>query len=316
MTTYLITHPACLEHETGPRHPESPARLETVLRCLDDPRFASLVRRESSFASDAALLQAHSQAHLDAIATAINTGSAVDGDTAVSVGSLAAARHAAGAVLDAVDAVYAGAADNAFCAVRPPGHHAESARAMGFCLYNSIIAGAFHAVVKHRASRVAIMDFDVHHGNGSEQILLERGGDHAAAFMYLSTHESPLYPGTGQHSQRSGRVDIVNAPLPNSSDSATFRRVMGERILVALEAFEPDFLLISAGFDAHHRDPLASIQLDEDDYRWATEVLADCAATHADGRLVSVLEGGYNLTALGASAVAHVEMLMHYPRAA
>jgi acetoin utilization deacetylase AcuC-like enzyme len=229
---------------------------------------------------------------------------AIDADTVMSPASGRAALRAAGAVAAAVDAVVAGEADNAFCAVRPPGHHAEPGRAMGFCLFNNIAVGALRAREVHGLARVAAIDFDVHHGNGTQA----RFADDPTLF-YASTHQSPLYPGTGAASE-TGVGNIVNAPLPPLAGSQQFRTAMSRKILPALDAFRPEMVLISAGFDAHRHDPLAQLLLEEADYTWATEQLLDIARRHAAGRVVATLEGGYDLPSLAASAAAHVRALM------
>jgi acetoin utilization deacetylase AcuC-like enzyme len=228
----------------------------------------------------------------------------LDGDTSLSPGSGEAALRAAGAVAAAVDAVAAGESANAFCAVRPPGHHAEPATAMGFCLFNNVAVGAHQARSAHGLRRIAVMDFDVHHGNGT-QAMFERDPE----LFYASTHQMPLYPGTGSVGE-TGCGNICNAPLPPNAGSAEFRAAMSRRVLPALVAFAPDMLLISAGFDAHRADPLANLRLEEADYAWATDELLDLAARHCGGRVVSTLEGGYDLDALAASAAAHVGRLM------
>ncbi|MGH6989511.1 MAG: histone deacetylase family protein, partial [Stellaceae bacterium] len=228
---------------------------------------------------------------------------AIDADTIVSPNSGEAALRAAGAVVAAVDGVMAGEFDNAFCAVRPPGHHAEPNRAMGFCLFNNIAIGAARARYHHGCDRVAVVDFDVHHGNGTAAAFARDGH-----FFYASTHQSPLYPGTGLASEQ-GVGNIVNVPLPPQSDGQAFRAAFEERILPALDTFRPEFLLISAGFDGHRDDPLAALMLDEADFAWATGELLDAARRHAGGRVVSSLEGGYNLAALATSAAAHVARL-------
>ena len=228
----------------------------------------------------------------------------IDADTILSPASGEAALRAVGAVVAAVDAVVAGVADNAFCAVRPPGHHAEPERAMGFCLFNNVAVGALRARAAHGLDRVAVVDFDVHHGNGTQAAFETDDG-----LFYASTHQSPLYPGTGSVSE-TGIGNIVNVPLRPMSGSSQFRSGVTQRILPALDAFRPELILISAGFDAHRRDPLAQLLLDEGDYTWITEQLIELAYRHARGRLVSALEGGYDLPALGASAAAHVRVLM------
>ncbi|MCW5746118.1 MAG: histone deacetylase family protein [Alphaproteobacteria bacterium] len=306
MATLLYTHPACLAHDTGPGHPERPARLQAILGALQDPEFAALQRREAPLASTEDLLLAHPARHVEATLAAIPADglSMLDGDTLVSPGSREAALRAAGAVVAAVDAVVGGAADNAFCAVRPPGHHAEPDRAMGFCLFNNVVIGARRAQRAHGLSRVAIIDFDVHHGNGTEsQAMADK------SLFYGSTHQSPLYPGTGMDNDPR-HPNVVNAPLPPQAGSDEFRAAMSERILPALRAFEPALVIISAGFDAHTDDPLAELRLTEDDYAWATEALLAVARDCAAGRLVSALEGGYNLKALARSTAAHVRALM------
>jgi acetoin utilization deacetylase AcuC-like enzyme len=306
MATLLFTHPACLEHDPGAHHPESPARLRAVLAALKAPEFGALARREAPAAEIADIARVHPRDFVEAMLAAVpETGYAgVDADTILSPGSGKAALRAAGAVVAAVDAVVAGEASNAFCAVRPPGHHAEPDRSMGFCLFNNVAIGAARARAVHGLARVAVVDFDVHHGNGT-QAAFERD----ASLFYASTHQSPLYPGTGARSER-GVGNIVNVPLPPMAGSAEFRRGVEASILPALDVFAPDLVMASAGFDAHRRDPLAQLMLVEDDYAWVTERLLECAGRHAGGRLVSTLEGGYDLAALGASAAAHVRCLM------
>lgn len=307
MTTALFTHPACLAHDTSQRHPESPARLTAVLRALSGDSFATLDRREAPRASRDELALIHPPAFIEAVMRAIPAEghSALDPDTIVSPGSGEAALRAAGAVVAAVDAVMGGEAANAFCAVRPPGHHAEPARAMGFCLFNNVAIGAAHAR-RRGCARVAVVDFDVHHGNGT-QAAFESDGD----FFYASTHQGNFYPGTG-YSDETGVGNIVNVPLPAGAGSIPFRAAYDGTIFPALATFRPEFLLISAGFDAHRADPLAQLMVEESDFAWVTERLLDIAADHAGGRVVSTLEGGYDLSALAASAAAHVGVLMQH----
>jgi acetoin utilization deacetylase AcuC-like enzyme len=307
MTTQLITHPACLDHDPGTYHPENPRRLQAVLAGLADTRFAGLERVAAPRASDDALCLVHPRAHVEAMLGAIPPMGRhqIDGDTIVSPGSEDAALRAAGAAIAGVDAVCEGRARNAFAAVRPPGHHAEAAQAMGFCIFNNVAVAALHARVRHGLRRVAVIDFDVHHGNGTQH-MFEADRD----LFYASSHEWPLYPGTGAAAERGSFGNIVNAPLPGGSDGVAFRKAFEGRILPALDAFAPELVLISAGFDAHEADPLASLRLDETDFAWVTRALMDVAARHAGGRVVSVLEGGYDLDALAASAAAHVEALM------
>lgn len=306
MTTLLYTHEACFQHDTGRHHPERAARLEAVLDALAGDAFAALDRRSAPRAELAQIARVHPMSYVERVLAAVPVKGIVhlDGDTAVSPGSGEAALRAAGAVCAAVDAVVGGEARNAFCAVRPPGHHAEPATAMGFCLFNNVAIGAEQARVVHSLKRVAVVDFDVHHGNGT-QAMFEADPD----LFYASTHQSPLYPGTGEVYER-GVGNIVNAPLPAMAGSAEFRAVMCGSVLPALERFAPDLLIISAGFDAHRDDPLASLNFTEEDYAWATTELMRIADASCGGRVVSALEGGYDLRALGASAAAHVTALM------
>ena len=306
MTTFLYTHPACLEHDPGRHHPESPARLRAVLAALDDPEFARLERREAPEAALDDLLRVHPRRHVERILGAVPKSGhvGIDADTILSPASGAAALRAAGAVVAAVDAVVSKEADNAFCAVRPPGHHAEPQKAMGFCLFNNAAIGALRAREVHGLARVAVVDFDVHHGNGT-QAAFETDG----SLFYASTHQYPLYPGTGAASE-TGVGNIVNVPLRPMSGSSQFRLGMTQRILPALDTFRPDLILVSAGFDAHKNDPLAQLLLDEDDYTWITEKLLEIAYRHANGRFIATLEGGYDLAALGASVAAHIRVLM------
>jgi acetoin utilization deacetylase AcuC-like enzyme len=306
MTTLLYTHASCLEHDPGAYHPETPARLRAVLDALAGPEFAALRRREAPEAALDDLLRVHPRPFVERLLAAVPKEGhvGVDADTVMSPQSGTAALHAAGAVAASVDAVVAGEADNAFCAVRPPGHHAEPNRAMGFCLFNNVAVGALRAREVHNLARVAVIDFDVHHGNGTQA----RFWDDASLF-YGSTHQSPLYPGTGSVGE-TGVGNIVNVPLPPMSGSPQFRQGMERVMLPALDAFAPELVMISAGFDAHKSDPLAQLMLDEADYTWVTERLVEIARRHASGRVVSTLEGGYDLSALGASAAAHVRVLM------
>jgi acetoin utilization deacetylase AcuC-like enzyme len=307
LSTLLFSHAACLDHDPGHGHPERPQRLTAVLKALEAPEFAALERRDAPMADPGLLTLGHPAHFVDRILGIIPPmGRAmIDGDTIVSPGSREAALRAAGAVFSAVDAVAAGEAKNAFCAVRPPGHHAEPDQAMGFCLFNNVAVAGLHARANHGLRRVAVIDFDVHHGNGT-QAMYERDPD----LFYASTHQWPLYPGTGSERERGIDGNVVNAPLPAGAGSAEFRRAFERKILPALDAFAPDILLISAGFDAHTDDPLASLNLVEADYEWSTAEMCKIAAKHARGRVVSALEGGYDLHALGVSAAAHVRALM------
>jgi len=307
MTTMLLTHPACLAHDPGRMHPEHPGRLQAVLLALEAEEFAPLVREEAPRAERAHILAAHPEAHIDLVEEVEPERgyAAIDSDTVLSRGSVEAAYRGAGAVVAAVDAVMAGRVKNAFCATRPPGHHAEPCRAMGFCLFNNVAVGAYHALNAHGLGRVAVMDFDVHHGNGTQAIFWDEG-----RVMYASTHQSPLYPGTGMPHERGTRGTIVNATLAPGTGGAEFRAAMTDRILPELDRFAPEFLFISAGFDAHERDPLAGLEWTDADYAWASAQLLDLAERTAGGRVVSVLEGGYDLEALAGGATQHVRALM------
>ncbi|WP_295364637.1 histone deacetylase family protein [Arenimonas sp.] len=300
----LYTHTACLEHDPGPGHPECPARLEAVLHAVR-AAFPALDWRQAPEAPRDALLRVHTRALVESVLdTKVEGQHRLDEDTLLSPGSAAAALRAAGAGIAAVDAVMAGEARQAFCAVRPPGHHATGGTAMGFCLFNSAAVAAAHAVHAHGLHRVAIADFDVHHGNGSQAIF---AGD--PRVMYLSSHQAPLYPYTGDPAER-GVGNLANATLAPGAGGAAFRAAWGERLLPELEAFRPQLLLVSAGFDGHRLDPLADLALEAEDYRWLGRELAALAGRHAEGRLVSMLEGGYSLAALRACSVAHLQGLL------
>ncbi len=304
--TRLYTHEVFLAHDTGPHHPERPDRLRAVLKGLAVPAFDGLERHVAPAATRAQIERVHPPAQVEGVLSIIpDSGLApIDGDTVVSQKSGDAAFHAAGALCAAVDAVAGGAAKNAFCAVRPPGHHAEPSRAMGFCLFNSVAIGAMQARAVHGLERVAVVDFDVHHGNGTQAFAWDDRN-----FFYASTHQMPLYPGSGRAAEK-GVGNIVNAPLQPGADGIAFRAVMSETVLPALRRFAPDIVLISAGFDGHARDPLANLNLVEDDFAWVTRELMAVAEESAEGRVVSCLEGGYDLEALAASASAHVAALM------
>jgi len=306
MTTLLVTHPDCADHNPGYGHPESPARLSAVLAALEEPQFAGLARREAPLGNEADITRVHGSSFAASVMARVpkNGQAALDADTILSPGSGKAALRAVGAVTSAVDAVMRGETQNAFCAIRPPGHHAEPDQAMGFCLFNSIAIAARHAQAVHGIGRVAIVDFDVHHGNGTQAV-----AEQDPTLFFASSHQYPLYPGTGSASE-TGLGNIVNVPLRSGTEGGCFRRAFEARILPALDAFAPELLLVSAGFDAHRADPLAGLELEEEDFGWVTARLAEAAGRHAQGRLISVLEGGYDLKALAGCAAAHVSALM------
>ena len=305
MTTAWLSHPSCLLHDMGDHHPESPDRLTAIEdRVARDAGLSAVLRREiAPEATREQLERAHDPRLVDAIERASPaTGlRQIDPDTAMNPHTLQAIRHAAGAVVRATDLVARGEVDNAFCAVRPPGHHAEHARAMGFCIFNNVAVGALHALAVHGFDRVAVIDFDVHHGNGTEDIFRDD-----PRVMMVSTFQHPLYPYSGVDG-RSERM--VNVPLPSQSDGRAFRAAIEHEWIPALERFRPDMLFISAGFDAHRDDPLASLALVDSDYDWVTGRLMQAADALCAGRIVSVLEGGYSLPALSRSVVAHVRRL-------
>ena len=307
MTTAFYRHTACLRHEPGPGHPESPARLESIYAALAVPDFRALMTRDAPLADPKQIELVHDGGYVAKILAAVPVEGyrALDPDTYLSPGSGEAARRAVGGACAAVDAVLAGDVKNAFCALRPPGHHAEYARAMGFCLFNNVAIAARHAQRKHGLQRVAVVDFDVHHGNGSQDIFWAD-----KSVMYCSTHEMPLYPGTGAIGERGEYDTIVNAPLRAGDGGDAFREAFEVAILPRLRAFKPEILIISAGFDAHTRDPLANLNLVEADFTWVTKKLMDIADDSAQGRIVSMLEGGYDLQGLARSAAAHVTALM------
>ncbi len=302
----ILTHPACLEHDPGPGHPECAERLATVLRALAEPCFSDLPRIEAPRATHAQLARVHSPsliAHVQASSPAAGRVR-LDADTAMSPASLEAALRAAGAAVAAVDAVMLGRAQRAFCAVRPPGHHATRTTAMGFCLFNSIAVAAAQALAEHGLDRVVIVDFDVHHGNGTQDVFWSE-----PRVSYVSTHQAPLYPGTGSAAERGCNGNVLNVPLPSGAGSRPFRAAYTDVILPAIERLQPELILISAGFDAHHLDPLANLNVDTADYGWLTGELVALADRHARGRIVSMLEGGYSLTALREATAAHCRAL-------
>lgn len=304
MTTLIVHHDDCLRHDTGAKHPESPQRLEAVLGAIGD--LDGLEFLPAPRAEHAALTRVHPPAYLERVARAIPSegrSTLDEHDNVISPGSLDAALRGAGAICFAIDQVMAGLGSNAFCATRPPGHHAESALAMGFCLFNNIAIGARHAQQAHALQRIAILDFDVHHGNGTQAIF-----EQDPSVLFISSHQVPLYPGSGMPDE-TGRGNILNLPLRPATGSPEFRDAWTNIAFPAVRAFDPDLILVSAGFDAHHKDPLAQIELDTEDYGWITREIAALAEEACAGRLVSILEGGYHLEALAASARAHVKAL-------
>ncbi|HEY8382897.1 MAG TPA: histone deacetylase family protein [Microvirga sp.] len=307
MSTLFVCHPAALDHQTPLGHPERADRIRAIERILEQERFAGLVREQAPMADEAAIARAHPEVYIATIRDASPREGVmrIDADTVMSPGTYEAALRGAGGAVMAVDEVMAGQVANAFVAMRPPGHHAERTRAMGFCFFNNAAVAARHAQAKHGAERVAIMDWDVHHGNGTQDIFWRDG-----SVMYASTHEMPLYPGTGALSERGEFDTIVNAPLSAGDGSEAFREAFETVILPRIDGFRPDLLIISAGFDAHWRDPLASLSLTEADFAWATGKLMDLAGRHCAGRVVSLLEGGYDLEGLAKSTAAHVDALM------
>jgi acetoin utilization deacetylase AcuC-like enzyme len=307
MTTLLLSHDSGLRHATPAGHPERPDRLRAINAALEEEAFADLAREPAPEGEFEAITRVHPMAYVEALRAAVpEQGLArVDADTALSSTSWEPILRAVGGAVLAVDEVMTGHADNAFVAMRPPGHHAETATPMGFCFFNNAAIAARHAQKHYGAERVAIVDFDVHHGNGSQEIFWSD-----ASVLYCSTHEMPLYPGTGARSERGEHNNIVNAPLAAGNGGAEFREAVESAILPRLDSFRPDLIVVSAGFDAHMRDPLANLNLSEDDYAWVTRKLLDVADKHAQGRLVSVLEGGYDLQGLSRSVAAHVRALM------
>jgi acetoin utilization deacetylase AcuC-like enzyme len=299
----VFTHSACFGHDTGPDHPECPERLGEVIDSLRSI-FDQSHWREAPRASRGQLLRVHDARLLDAVLeTRPEVRIMLDPDTVLSPASAEAALRAAGAGVAAVDAVLRDETPSAFCAVRPPGHHATASTAMGFCLFNSIAVAARHALDGHGLSRVAIADFDVHHGNGTQAIF-----EADPRVLYLSSHQWPLYPDSGRADEH-GMGNIFNVTLPPGAGGPAFRAAWRQTLLPALDAFRPQLVLVSAGFDAHWRDPLAQLRLGDQDYAWITRQLATLAARHAQGRIVSMLEGGYDLQALRESSLAHARAL-------
>ncbi|MEL6206019.1 MAG: histone deacetylase family protein [Pseudomonadota bacterium] len=309
MATALYSHDECKGHVTPDGHPERAARLEAIEAALSVEAFAPLDRREAPLADRADLLRCHPESYVDEIDALIPAAGsrALDADTHVSPGSWNAALRAAGAACAAVDAVIAGEIGNAFCAVRPPGHHAETETPMGFCLFGNVAIAAKRALDHHGLTRVAVLDFDVHHGNGTQDLLWNE-----ARALFVSSHQMPLWPGTGGPHETGAHDNVMNVPLPPGTGGAGFRRAWEGQVFPVLGEFAPELIFVSAGFDAHADDPLAQLALVEDDFVWVTERICAQAAQSAGGRVVSVLEGGYDLGALGRSVAAHVEVLMRW----
>ncbi len=309
MTTHLYEHKIFLEHNTPAGHPERADRLRSLAIALEHPNFEKLVRVEAPQANEDAVILAHPDSHLISVMREIpeeeDSIRQIEADTYVSSKSLQAALTGIGGAMAAVDDVFLGRADNAFVASRPPGHHAEKTKAMGFCLFNNVAIAARHAQKTYGVERVAIVDWDVHHGNGTQDIFWDD-----PSVLFCSTHQMPLYPWTGELSETGAHKNIVNAPLETNSAGEHFREAFSSRVLPALHEFRPDFILISAGFDAHHRDPLAQINLVGDDFDWATGRLMEIAGKYAGNRVVSLLEGGYDLEGLAESAGLHICRLM------
>ncbi|KQI70004.1 acetoin utilization protein [Loktanella sp. 3ANDIMAR09] len=303
MKTALITHPDCLDHVTPPGHPEQVARMDAVAQALQD---MDLNRVTAPMAAEDDVLRVHPHAHIAALRHAAPATGwvSLDADTHMSPGTLSAVWRGVGGAVRAVDMVLGGLAQNAFVAMRPPGHHAEKTTPMGFCFFGNVAIAAKHALDHHGLGRVAIVDFDVHHGNGTQDLV-----EDDPRILFCSTHQSPLYPGTGRADETGVADNVVNVPLPEGTDGAGFRRAINDHVLPRLRDFKPELILMSAGFDAHAADPLAGLELVEDDFAWITAQLCDLADAFCAGRVVSCLEGGYDLTALGASAAAHVKVL-------
>ncbi|MBU6494092.1 MAG: histone deacetylase family protein [Burkholderiales bacterium] len=306
--TLVISHEACLEHRPGPGHPESPERLKAVLAALRSPQFAALAWRNAPLGTLEQVHLIHDPAFVAEVADIAPRQGFIPldgGDTVMSPGSWEAVMRCVGAACAGVDAVLGGQARNVFCATRPCGHHAEPARAMGFCIFNQAAIAAAYAHETHRLARVAVVDFDVHHGNGTQAAFYNR-----PELFYASSHQSPLYPGTGSAAETGVSHNIVNVPLPRGCGSETFRERIEAEMLPALREFEPQLLIISAGFDAHRLDPLAGLNLEDADFAWITRELMQIAEVACDGRIVSILEGGYSLEGLATGTMAHVRELM------
>lgn len=307
MSTLIISHKDCLSHIEPMGHPEQVMRLLEVVKRLKFEEFKNLIWKEAPIATNEQILLGHSKKYVEFIENIQKSNhiTHLDADTYFGKGSLNAAKRGVGANISAVNAVMSGDFNNAFSAIRPPGHHAETEKAMGFCIFGNVAIAAKYAIENHKLKRVAVVDFDVHHGNGTQEILWDDPN-----VLFVSTHQMPLWPGSGTHEEHGKHQNILNIPMQANTDGPAFRQKFDEIILPRLDSYKPEILIISAGFDAHYKDPLANIELMTEDYEWITHRLCDIADEHADGRLISSLEGGYNLAALAESVAVHVKVLM------
>lgn len=307
MSTLIISHKDCLSHIEPTGHPEQVMRLLEVVKRLKFEEFKNLIWKEAPIATNEQILLGHSKKYVEFIENIQKSNhiTHLDADTYFGKGSLNAAKRGVGANISAVNAVMSGDFNNAFSAIRPPGHHAETEKAMGFCIFGNVAIAAKYAIENHKLKRVAVVDFDVHHGNGTQEILWDDPN-----VLFVSTHQMPLWPGSGTHEEHGNHQNILNIPIQANTDGPAFRQKFDEIILPRLDSYKPEILIISAGFDAHYKDPLANIELMTEDYEWITHRLCDIADEHADGRLISSLEGGYNLAALAESVAVHVKVLM------
>ena len=307
MSTLIISHKDCLSHIEPTGHPEQVMRLLEVVKRLKFEEFKNLIWKEAPIATNEQILLGHSKKYVEFIENIQKSNhiTHLDADTYFGKGSLNAAKRGVGANISAVNAVMSGDFNNAFSAIRPPGHHAETEKAMGFCIFGNVAIAAKYAIENHKLKRVAVVDFDVHHGNGTQEILWDDPN-----VLFVSTHQMPLWPGSGTHEEHGKHQNILNIPIQANTDGPAFRKKFDEIILPRLDSYKPEILIISAGFDAHYKDPLANIELMTEDYEWITHRLCDIADEHADGRLISSLEGGYNLAALAESVAVHVKVLM------
>ena len=307
MSTLIISHKDCLSHIEPTGHPEQVMRLLEVVKRLKFEEFKNLIWKEAPIATNEQILLGHSKKYVEFIENIQKSNhiTHLDADTYFGKGSLNAAKRGVGANISAVNAVMSGDFNNAFSANRPPGHHAQTEKAMGFCIFGNVAIAAKYAIENHKLKRVAVVDFDVHHGNGTQEILWDDPN-----VLFVSTHQMPLWPGSGTHEEHGKHQNILNIPIQANTDGPAFRQKFDEIILPRLDSYKPEILIISAGFDAHYKDPLANIELMTEDYEWITHRLCDIADEHADGRLISSLEGGYNLAALAESVAVHVKVLM------